>query len=271
MRHVLLLLLLTLIFNACSEGAGSGLAGTGVSGSTARFAVVGDHLYVLDKFEDKQPARSGNTTWATRRLRDSLDTFSLANPESPAFKSRLIFETARPETIHPIGTYLFLGTDSGMMIISIEEPDDPLSISFTDHFRARDPVVVSGDRAYVTLRTSETDRFSMPMNELQIYDVRNLEMPTLINVFQMTSPWGLGVQHGRAYICDGSAGLRVLNVADPQLIADVAVLNTDICFDVITTANLVISTGFAGINQYKIEADTDAPILLSTIALEQPK
>ena len=158
-----------------------------------------------------------------------------------------------------------------MMIISIEDQDDPLDLFFSEHFTARDPVVVSGDRAYVTLRTSEKDKFSRPVNELQIYDVRNLESPTLLNIFQMTSPWGLGLQHGRAYICDGSAGLRVLNVADPHRIADVAALNTDICFDVITTTNLVISTGLAGINQYKIDAETAAPVLLSTIALEQPK
>jgi hypothetical protein len=271
MRDLVLLLLLTIIFSGCSDGAGSGLAGTGVSGSTARFAVVGDYLYVLNKFDDKREVEASDRTWSTRRLRDSLDTFSLVNPESPEFKTRLILESLRPETIYPVGANLFLGTDSGMMIISIEEPSEPLSLSFTGHFTARDPVVVSGDRAYVTLRTSEKNKFSSAVNELQIYDIRNLDMPTLINTFQMTSPWGLGVQHDRAYICDGSSGLRVLNVADPQLIEEVAVVNTDICFDVVITQKSVISTGLSGINQYKIDADTAAPSLLSTIALAQPK
>ena len=271
MRDLLLLLLWMLIFTGCSDGGGSGLAGTGVSGSTARFAVVGDYLYVLNKFDDKREADSSSRTWSTRRLRDSLDTFSLANPESPEFKTRLILESLQPETIYPVGSNLFLGTDSGMMILSIEVPGEPLSVSFTSHFTARDPVVVSGDRAYVTLRTSEKNKFSSAVNELQIYDIRNLDMPTLVNTFQMTSPWGLGIQHERAYVCDGSSGLRVLKVADPQLIEEVAVVNTDICFDVLSTPSSVISTGFSGINQYKIDAETAAPSLLSTIALAQPK
>ena len=272
MKQFLLLLLVLLISNGCSEG-GAGLAGTGVGGSTARFAVVGDYLYVINKFDPKagQPAENDSTFRMASRWRDSLDTFSLANPESPSFKSRLILDLNQPETIHPVGNNIFLGTSSGMMILSLEVPEEPMFLSFAGHFRARDPVVVSNGKAYVTLRSSETDRFSSGINELQIFDVRNLQMPMALSVFPMTSPWGLGVQENRAYICDGSSGLRVLSVRDPQAVAEIGAVNTDICFDVITTPTHVITTGLAGINQYKILADTDTPELLSTITLEQPQ
>jgi hypothetical protein len=160
-----------------------------------------------------------------------------------------------------------------MVIVSVEDAENPLMLSFTNHFISRDPVVVSGDRAYVTLRSSEPangTEFVRGVNELQIYDVRNLDLPMQLSSFQMTNPWGLGVQYKKAFICDGSMGLRILSVEDPQDISELAIINTDICFDVITTPSRLISTGLSGINQYKIEADTPTPVLLSTIELAQP-
>jgi hypothetical protein len=268
MNPSILSIVLFLIFTGCGQG-GASSSGTGVSGSTARFAIVGDHLYVLNKYDLRGDEAAGSVS--AFQLENALDTFSLVYPELPTFVNRKTLDQIEPETLHPVGNNLFVGTDSGMMIISLEVPDAPETLSFTEHFRARDPVVVADNFAYVTLRSPEDSRFSDGINELQIYNVENLSSPVQLASFPMTSPWGLGVQHKRAYICDGSAGLRVLAVADPLAVSEVASLNTDICFDVITTASYVISTGAAGVNQYRIDANTDAPQLLSTIALEQPK
>jgi hypothetical protein len=272
MKKIIMAIVLYMFFISCSQG-GASLSGTGVSGSTARFAIVGDYLYVLNKYDAKSEDNSEESMGSLNRfnLENTLDTFSLINPELPTFTNRKVLDQIEPETLHPVGSNLFVGTDSGMMIISLELPDAPETLSFIDHFRARDPVVVADNFAYVTLRTPEDRDFSGGINELQIYNVEDLSSPVQLSSFPMTSPWGLGVQHKRAYICDGSAGLRVMSVADPLTVSELASVNTDICFDVITTTSYVISTGAAGVNQYKIDAMTDAPLLLSTIALEQPK
>jgi hypothetical protein len=77
---------------------------------------------------------------------------------------------------------------------------------------------------------------------------------------------GIGVRHGRAYICDGSAGLRVLNVREPIAIEEVAKVETDVCYDVFATDDLLILNGDQDISQYKIEQSVNEPVLLSKIS-----
>lgn len=264
---------LLLLIGGCGEGGGGGLAGSGVSGSTSRFAIVGEHLYVLNQFKsvNDDDQDDDQDRFFSPRLTDSLDTFSLENRETPAMVDRMVINRATPETLHAVGENLFVGTSSGMQIVSLSDPAKPTTLSFTGHFTARDPVVVSGTTAYVTLRTGEatvSSAFNRSSNELQIYDVQNLENPVQLSTFAMTAPWGLGVRHGRAYICDGSSGLRVLTVADPLKVQPVAAVETDICFDLIVTESLLVSTGLGGVTQYRIDPATNQPVQLSKIALQ---
>jgi hypothetical protein len=252
------------MFVSCGDGSGA-LSGTGVAGSTSRFAVVGDYLYVLNEY--RQQSSSGLSSWAVH----TLDTFSLEERSNPFKVDRLEMDSIVAETLHAVGENLFVGTTSGMQIISLAVPEKPETLSFTGHFTSRDPVVVVGSTAYVTLRTSETSSsgaFSRGANQLQILDVSDLENPQQLSAFEMTAPWGLGVRHDRAYVCDGSAGLRVLNVSDPQEIPVVASVSTDICFDVLVTDDLLVSTGAGGVNQYYIESGSVEPVLLSTITIQ---
>jgi len=244
---------------SCGDGGG-GLSGTGVSGSTSRFAIVGEYLYVLNQHEV-------DVDWSTvPQTVDTLDTFSIEDRAEPAWIDRLEMTLAVPETLHAVGENLFVGTTSGMQIITLASPAKPDTLSFTRHFTARDPVVVSGTTAYVTLRNSWS---SIGEGQLQIYDVADLNNPQLLNTFAMNAPWGIGVRYERAYICEGSAGLQVLSVVDPLQVKKVAAVDIDVCFDVVTTDELLISTGAGGVSQYRIEAGIDAPAHLSTIGLQK--
>jgi hypothetical protein len=248
---------------ACGGGSGGSTSVAALTGSTARFAVVGEHLYVLNRRTTDDAAPSSHV-WSWERT-DCIDTFSLADPAVPSKVQRTdLLEDS--ETLFAAGSNLFVGGSSSMQIVSIATPEAPALVSTTSHFPAKDPVVVSGDTAYVTLRSQS----GLQQNELQIYDLTNLASPTRIGSFAMTAPWGLSVRHDRAYVCDGSAGLRVLSVATPSAVQQVAQVDTNICFDALTTDTHLVTTGAAGVVQYQIDPASDAPVQLSTIPLQSP-
>lgn len=250
---------------ACGGGSGSSNPGTALTGSTARFAVASDHLYVLNRRKTHEEMSSSHV-WSWEGT-DCIDTFSLADPAVPSRVQRTdLLEAA--ETLFAAGSNLFVGGSTSMQIVSIAAPEEPELVSTTIHFPARDPVVVAGDTAYVTLRS----RFSenSQQNVLEIYSLADLTNPTQIGSFAMTAPWGLSVRHDRAYVCDGSAGLRVLSVATPSAVQQVAQVETNICFDALATDTHLVTTGAAGVVQYRIDPAIDAPVQLSTIPLQSP-
>src|SRR5690606_2577958 len=95
------------------------------------------------------------------------------------------------ETIFPYEDKLFIGARSGMHIYDLATPENPQKISTYSHINSCDPVVVSGDYAYVTLRSGTTcEGFS---NQLEVLDISNLASPSLVKVYPMHNPHGLGV------------------------------------------------------------------------------
>ncbi len=57
------------------------------------------------------------------------------------------------ETIFISDEHMYVGTSNGMHILSLEEPSVPILLSTYQHITACDPVVVDGNKAYVTLRS----------------------------------------------------------------------------------------------------------------------
>ena len=102
-----------------------------------------------------------------------------------------------------------------MYIYSIDNPADPEYVSEFNHATACDPVVADDDFAYVTLRTG-TECWG-ELNELNVISLENIQNPQLMEVVQMTGPWGLGLDADRdlLFVCDGDNGLKVFNVENP--------------------------------------------------------
>jgi hypothetical protein len=73
---------------------------------------------------------------------------------------------------------LFLGPRDGMYIYFLDNPASPEHRSYTARFWSYDPVVVQGDYAYVTLRTSDVSW--RDENPLQIYDISNSYNPKFV-------------------------------------------------------------------------------------------
>ncbi len=241
--------------NSESDGgpsANDGNGGTG--GSMARFTVKGDYLYTVDY--------------------NSLKLFDISEAENPQYqRGKDQYLDIGIETIFPMDTLLFIGSQNGMYVFNITRPDYPQEMSYVTHIRSCDPVVASGNYAYVTLN-SENMNCGRTSNVLHIYNIENPSEPVLIHTETgFRHPRGLGIDGTKLFICDD--GLRVYDVSDPEkpvwtddLSHIPAAADID-AYDVIPLNGLLLLTGADGLYQFdyrsdklslisKIEIDRDA-------------
>ncbi len=203
----------------------------GVSGSTSRFAIVNERLYAVSQSEMK--------------------LFSLQNPSNPIKDGSLNLGFGI-ETIFPYKDKLFLGTTTGVQIWDNKNPLKPIYLSRLDHARACDPVVVENDIAYVTLRS--IDNFSRCggaiSNQLDVIDVSNPASPILKKVYQMDSPYGLGIDNKKLFICEGKTGLKTFDATNIMDIKQLQHFKDMNAYDVIPLNNTLMLIGKDGLYQY---------------------
>ena len=107
-----------------------------------------------------------------------------------------------------------MGTTTGMIIYNAKNaPSDPNEISDIEHVESCDPVVVSGDYAFLTMR-SGNDCGSV-QDELQVIDISNKYFPWVRKTYDMTNPYGLGIDNNLLFVCDGEDGLKIYDNSDP--------------------------------------------------------
>jgi len=202
---------------------------TGIGGSMARFTISGNHLYALDG--------------------SNLDIVDVALQSKPEAKKE--FPLAwDAETLFPYTDKLFVGSRSGMYIVDLKIPEEPVLLSKYDHIRSCDPVVVEGEYAYVTLRSgSACEGFT---NQLEVISLANLNNPTQVAMYPMTNPHGLGIDQGTLFICDGSDGLKAYDATDVKVISQNQLAHyKDIhALDIIPFQNIAMVIGEDGLYQY---------------------
>ncbi|MFB6318034.1 LVIVD repeat-containing protein [Saccharicrinis sp. FJH54] len=238
-------MILILIFGSCensdinftynrTDTMAEGLNGSGTGGSMARFTIVGDQLYTVDGY--------------------TLKTFDLTDRNKITLKSSWQMDwSGGIETIFPYHNKLFLGTTTGMHIIDISNPDQPQYTSKYEHVVSCDPVVVSGNYAYVTL-SSGSNWCNRSVNQLQVINISNITNPKLERTYNMNNPKGLGTDDGLLFVCDN--GLKVFK---KNSATDLVHINTftDIngAYDVIPYNGLLILISTDGLRQYLYEND----------------
>ena len=157
----------------------------------ARFTIVGDYLYTVDSY--------------------NLKSFDISDQLNPEFREEVNLGWG-VETIFPYDNNLFIGTQSGMHIYSLEKREKPSWISTYEHITSCDPVVVQGDYAYVTLRGgAECQNFN---NQLDIIDISELEQPSLFKTYPMINPHGLGIDDNCLFITEGEYGLKMYDITN---------------------------------------------------------
>lgn len=215
--------------NGISGASGTGSA-YGVGGSMARFGLYNDFLYIVNQYQ-----------LYTFKLKSASDA-ALLNTSSVGWNVETLFIT---------DNHLFMGTQSGMIVQSLEVPERPSQIGTFTHMTSCDPVVIKGDLAFVTLRGGTTCRGTL--NELDVVQMSNSYSKfTLLKTYPMFGPQGLGIDDDLLFVCDGDAGLKIYNAADPltitqHLIASFPSINA---YDVIPMNNYLFMIGEKGFLLY---------------------
>lgn len=216
---------------ASTATTGTAAAGNapGTGGSTARFAVASNTLYVVD-----------NST---------LHVYDVTNSANPLHVSDDNIGWAI-ETIFPYNNHLFIGSAAGFYMYDITNPQSPAYISVYNHITSCDPVTVDNHYAYFTLNSGAP--CDQGINELEIVDISNMASPTLVTDVPMTNPKGVGVDGQTLFVCDVQDGLKVYNTSNlaqskVTLTQQFSNINS---FDVIPYNKDLIMVGSGGLYQY---------------------
>lgn len=240
------ILFLVMIAAACdSDNASSDGPGTGQGGSMTRFAISGNTMYVVDH--------------------TSIKVFDIANNN---FSEMNQVEVGWGiETVFAKGEFLYLGANDAMYIYSIINPSSPDFIFRYAHIASCDPVVVQGNKAYVTMRGGSA--CNRGTNALEIIDISDPFNPTLIENYPMESPHGLAVDGDILFLCEGSNGLKVFNIENDREIELITEVDDFFAYDVIARQGVATITGEGGIFQYTYNADGSGVEQLSSIPVQR--
>jgi len=260
MKYNLLFFIFMMI--ACNSGDGGSYSenttSSGQGGSMARFAIKGDYLYAVDE--------------------TNLKLFDISDSRHPAYlpsKNQGI-ETGA-ETIFPLDTMLFIGSQTGMYIYNIAHPDFPKLLGYVSHIKSCDPVVSDGKFAFVTLNSQNTF-CGRNTNSLLVYDLSNIANPALIHeVSNFVSPRGLGLLDNKLYVCDSEYGLKVFDVSDPRHVAPewigdlshIAELRRVTAYDIIPLVDKQIILMIGADGFYQLDASKDRLELISQILVSK--
>jgi hypothetical protein len=174
-----------------------------------------------------------------------IKVFNTNNAASPAYVKTVDAGAWDIETIYPFKNNLFLGSQSGMFIFSVTNPDNPVKTGAFTHARACDPVVADDNYAYVTLRSGSTCQGFT--NQMDVVNVSNVSAPSLLKSYPFTNPRGLSKDGDHIFLCDGNDGLKVLNAANANNITLVKTIPATETYDVIAFNSIAVMVAKDGL------------------------
>jgi len=230
--NLLTLLLFTVALVGCGEqGADGSLSGrdTGVGGSTARMAIVGDFLYAI----------SGR----------NLQLFDISEPQAP--NPWVKVDVSREiQTLFPYQNFLLIGAADGVYILDNSDQASPVQVGEFTHATAQDPVVAQDGYAYVTLKSDFTRPNGFIDDQLNVVDIRDVTNPVLVGEQAMQAPEGLVIADNKLFVCDGIAGLKQFDISDPEVPVFEDSLPMLDCNDLIAQNNILYVITDSSIHQY---------------------
>lgn len=234
-----------LLTNCTKDSASAASQSSGAGGSTARFTIVGNYLYVVN-----------NT---------NLKAFDITDPAAAPVLKSTTDVGINIETIFPYQDKLFIGSSFSMHIFSLANPAKPSRVAEAQYMirMSCDPVVAKDSTAYATLNS--TGPCGGGGSQLVVYDIKDITSPQLRGSVPLTGPYGLGISDSALYVCDGSYGLKVFNIRNtysPQLLRTI---NGDTFYDVIPYGNMLICQVSGGLVLYDIST-RHLPVFLSRIS-----
>ena len=244
MKQTCFIFVFVLLLLGCDKMAADSAAynpSSGTGGSMARFTIVGNYLYTVDKTD--------------------LKDFDIADPSSPVFKQTVPVGFAI-ETIYPFADKLFIGSTSMVHIFSIANPAQPQKLSEAISptvLRRCDPVVAKQNVAYATLRTNGACGGSNSI--LAVYDITDIKAPVQRNAIPVSEPYGLGYSGNMLYVCDKVSGLMVYDISKPYEPAFIKNVDDGDYIDVIPFGDLLVCWVTNGMLLYNISEPANPQLL----------
>jgi hypothetical protein len=221
------------VFSQCTKESttNNAAAANGAGGSTARFTIIGNYLYVVDH--------------------TSLKSFDITNPASPVYKDKTEIGF-NIETIFPFQDKLFIGSSNAMYIYSLTNPAKPVQLSRSEYIirMSCDPIVARDSVAYATLRGNGP--CGGGMSALVVYNIKNPASPALVQQVPLIGPYGLGIKENGLYVCEGANGLKVYNITNAYNPTYVSTISNRTFFDVIPYGNILLAQTNVGFALYDI-------------------
>lgn len=213
-------------------------AGGDVKGTMNKITTLNDYAYVVGNYE-------------IFVFSDQGSDMTLVN--------RVYTQSGDVETIYPYDNYLYLGTQSSMELYSTSNPESPSEVSTYWHPTSCDPVLPTGDVAYLTLRSADNSGCSGDENTLTVIDMTDVFDPQPLNVIALDSPYGMGVDADYLWVGQGTNGLSVFDNTDannPQFIKTFTNVQG---YDVIPNpyvTDAIYVTGDNGMEMFSVDYNT---------------
>lgn len=232
---------------SCDKGSDGNFSAAanpvGQGGSLARFTIVGNYLYTVDK--------------------QNLKVFLISDAANPVLKNTVAagFDI---ETIYPFKDKLFLGSSTAVYIFSIDNPEQPAKLSTAISptvLRRCDPVVAKDSVAYATLRTSGP--CGGVQSILAVYDVKDIANPKEVSQVGISEPYGLGYTGNALFVCTSNS-LLVFDITNQYQPSMVKQISGNAFVDVIPYGNTLICWVRDGIILYDISNKFN-PVFISKI------
>jgi len=216
----------------------------GIAGSFSRFVIVDDGLYTVG--------------------RSSLRSLDIQNPVQPVVAQELPLGWLI-ETIFAYEDHLFVGSQEGMFILELRANQQVEYVADFRHSRACDPVFVTNNTAYVTLRDGR--ECGEAVNELLIVDISDIDNPDLLESYRLDHPNGLSVAEDRLFLAQGDYGLYVYDLQNRKDINELMREQLFHARDIVAfDKEHILVIGDDGLMQYAI---TDEIEFLSVIPVEE--
>lgn len=222
----------------CSKNSSStdpGLvSNTGTGGSLAKFTIVGDYMYAVD---------GSNSSY--------LYAFNISDSSKITFVSKTYIGFGI-ETIFPYNNKLFIASNTGMFIYQLNNPAQPVQENYVNHFNGCDPVVVSGNYAYLTIHGGTRCNGST-INQLQVYDVSSLYYPQLVHTVNLDNPFGLAVHNNYLFVCDNGTGIRTFDISNPMIPQQLSITTGENFVDLIPIDSILVCMLTDGVSFYDMK------------------
>jgi len=244
-NHILAGIIFLFLFGNCNkDSATAAVNNAGAGGSTARFTISGNYLYVVDH--------------------TSLKAFQITDPQHPVYKSKTDVGI-NIESIFPYADKLFIGSSFSMYIYSLADPTKPVKIAKADYNirMSCEPVIAKDSVAYATLNASGPCGGSQ--SALVVYNIKNIGSPVLTATIPLSAPYGLGMKDHALYVCEGAAGLRVYDITNRFFPLFVRNVTGETFYDVIPYGNILIAQIQGGFTLFDIGTNPLQPVFISKI------